>query len=221
MKQKSCFYHLSESLPLKYAFLGSNGTWFLQIDVHPLSIRADVEPIKCNLTQVHNLDSAANVDTDSIGPSGFPMCTDKKRSKCKRNEVKDKTEAVSETFSESVSVSGIISKYFSDYDEVASTTVFPFSTVQNRHRQQLWSNELEIKDICLEKTSSGASIAKSRKPQVGTRLLLASDSLRLTPSNQQPALSLSKYSDGKSPSHQSSDVARNLVFEITEEGNDV
>ncbi|KAI3456804.1 hypothetical protein Pfo_013467 [Paulownia fortunei] len=312
VKQKSCCYHLSESLPLKYAFLGSNGTWFLQMDVHPWSIPDHIESLKCKGTEVHNLNSAANFVTDSVRQGDFMMCTDKKRMKCKRKKVKIQrfpylkaavlkipavvcilkrkkekknvkrkrkigcpgqgplerplvekerlcqfatraevnwskkwdtnviAEALSETFSESVSVSGIIKKYFSDYDEVASSSGFPFSTVWSKHKEQLNSSaeckNLNIQsdilspvtglippqvsqDVWLEKPSSEASMEKGRKPEVGKRLLLASDGLGLTPSNQQPALSLCRYSDGKSPFRKSAAIVRNLVFEITEEGD--
>ncbi|KAK6149410.1 hypothetical protein DH2020_016935 [Rehmannia glutinosa] len=226
VKQKSHCYHLSESLPLKYAFLGSNGTWFLQMEAHPQSIPDHIESLNFNCTEFHNLNSAANVVTGS-------MCTDKKRIKCKRKKVNKKifpfrkaalleipavlcipkrkkkrknvkrkrktgcrgkgplqrpliekerlrqyatkndtnviAEALNETFSESVSVSGIIKKYFTDYDEVESpSSGFPFDTVRSRHKERLNSSTeckylmspltghipLQVsEDVWLEKTS--------------------------------------------------------------------
>ncbi|KAK4439691.1 hypothetical protein Salat_0304000 [Sesamum alatum] len=296
VQQESHCYHLSESLPLKFAFLGSNGTWFLQMDVDSWSIP----------------DQMANVVADSVGRGGFVMCTDKKRTKCKRKKVKihrfpylnaavlrvpavvcllkrkkkrknvkrkhkvgcpgqgsiqqpliEKERvgqfasiaevnwskkcdsdviavALSETFSESVSVSGIIKKYFSDYDEVASSSGFPFTTVRNRHKE--WLNKRAdcknlnsqsgitspvtcripsrvSQDVWLEKPSSEASRQKLREPEVGKRLLLASDNLGLTPSNRQPALSLCRHSDGKSPFNNSAAIVRNLVFELTDDSD--
>ncbi|XP_011095557.1 uncharacterized protein LOC105174973 isoform X2 [Sesamum indicum] len=267
VQRESHCYHLSESLPLKFAFLGSNGTWFLQMDVLSLSIPDQIA-------------------IDSVERGGFMMCIDKKRTKCKRKKVKIQrfpylkaavlrvpavvcllkrktkrknvkrkhkvgcqgqgpiqqpliekerlgqfasiaelnwskkcdsdviAEALSDTFSESASVSGIIKKYFSDYDEVASSSGFPFTTVRNRHKERL-NNRADCKslnirsgmmspvtchipprasqDVWLEKPSSEASREKLREPEVGKRLLLASDSLGLTPSNQRPALSLFRF----------------------------
>ncbi|KAL0399115.1 UNVERIFIED_CONTAM: hypothetical protein Sradi_2254800 [Sesamum radiatum] len=297
VQRESHCYHLSESLPLKFAFLGSNGTWFLQMDVHSLSIPHQI----------------ANAVTDSAERGGFMMCMDKKRTKRKRKKVKihrfpylkavvlrvpavvcllkrknkrknvkrkqkvgcpgqgpiqqplsEKerlgqfasiaevnwskkydsdviADALSETFSESVSVSGIIKKYFSDYDEVASSSGFPSTTVCNRYKERLTNRAdrktLNIRsgimspvtchippqvsqDVPLEKPSSEASREKLREPEVGKRLLLASDSLGLTPSNQQPALSLCRYSDGKSPFRKNSAaIVRNLVFELTDDSD--
>lgn len=37
MKQKSYFYHLPESMPIKYAFQGKKGTWFLHMLIGPLN----------------------------------------------------------------------------------------------------------------------------------------------------------------------------------------
>lgn len=37
MKRKSCLYHLAESLPIKYAFQGKKGAWFLHVHARPLS----------------------------------------------------------------------------------------------------------------------------------------------------------------------------------------
>ncbi|KAG2678260.1 hypothetical protein I3760_12G135700 [Carya illinoinensis] len=37
VKQKSCLYHLSESMPIKYAFQGKKGTWFLHMLAGPLN----------------------------------------------------------------------------------------------------------------------------------------------------------------------------------------
>jgi hypothetical protein len=37
VKRKSCLYHLPESLPIKYAFQGKKGAWFLHVQARPLS----------------------------------------------------------------------------------------------------------------------------------------------------------------------------------------
>ncbi|KDP20469.1 hypothetical protein JCGZ_05331 [Jatropha curcas] len=35
VRRNRCFYHLTESLPIKYAFQGLKGTWFLHVEVQP------------------------------------------------------------------------------------------------------------------------------------------------------------------------------------------
>ncbi|KAG8386014.1 hypothetical protein BUALT_Bualt03G0105000 [Buddleja alternifolia] len=274
VKQKSCCYHLSESLPLKYAFVGSDNTWFLQMDVHRLISPDLIQSFQSNGTEVRSHKSVANVVTDSVKDLNFLMRTDEKRMKLKRKKrkmqrylylqftmlkipavlcfskrkkkrtnVKRKyktgpiqnesvgqfatrtevncgkrwdtnviAEAISETFSESVSVSGIIKKYFSDYDEVASSSGLPFTTVRDRHNERTNSrSDCKYLNIQSEKNC--------KKPEVGKRLLRASDNLGLSPSDQRPALSFCKLSDRKSPCHKSSAIVRNLVFEIAQESD--
>lgn len=170
-------------------------------------------------TPVHNLSSIANVVIE-------------KRSKRKRKKVKAPvlkrkqeigppehgpeevnwtrkgdtnviSEAISITFSEAASVSGIIEKYFSDYDEVASS------------RSRL-NRGIECKKMNMQSPQE-ASRKKHVKPEVGNRLLLASESLGLSPSNQWSLLSFCRYSDRKSLFHNSTATVGNLVFEMTEE----
>lgn len=142
-------------------------------------------------------------------------------------------EALSEALSETISVSGIIRKYFSDYDEVASSSRFSFTPVLGRQKERLNSSKdtkysniqpdlmspvIAHKPTQVEKLDSKASREKRRKPEVGKRVVLASNSLGLTPSNERPALSLCKFSDKKSDNRFAS-MARTLVFEIPDEGD--
>ncbi|XP_073126526.1 uncharacterized protein [Henckelia pumila] len=135
---------------------------------------------------------------------------------------------LSEAMSETVSVSGIIHKYFSDYDEVASS-----SRLLGRHKERLNSSKnskycnfppdlmspvIAHKPPQVEKPDSKASGEKCRKPEVGKRVVLASNSLGLTPSNERPALSVCKVSDKRSDGRFAS-MVRTLVFEIPDEGD--
>lgn len=286
MTRKLQCYHLSESLPLKYAFLGSNVTWFLQThvilsDVCHVSTRE--ESPKHNEAEVGNLDSGANVVTDSVE---LGVSSSEKRTKCKRKKVKvrrfpylkasllkistassfhrkrkrknvkkkPKTgcprrgrmqrslaekemlcqfatgaevnlskmsdsnvteEAAGEMVSEPASVSGIIKKYFSDYDEVASSPELPFTTVRYKRRKQLsrgtgceYPSMLQCDVVMSPVTvrtpphvSQDARVViaspreKLKMPEVGKRLLLALNSLGLTPSSRRPILSLCRYYD--------------------------
>ncbi|KAL7123617.1 hypothetical protein ACP275_01G116700 [Erythranthe tilingii] len=215
VKQKSRLYHLSESLPLKYAFTSSNSScWFLQSHAHSNPF---INGNHKNPTQVDNLNSAdQDVVTDSVVKKEKikktespvqqqqPPLIEKERLSTTRDEEAqvnlrndlEKNDVIAEapiektcSESESISVSGIINKYFSDYDEVASSPpLFPFSTVWSRHdKQQLKSDAFESKDS---------------KPRVGKRVLSGLDrrTRRLIPSNQGSALSLSRCtSNVKSP----------------------
>ncbi|KAL7160650.1 hypothetical protein ABFS83_01G110900 [Erythranthe nasuta] len=226
VKQKSRLYHLSESLPLKYAFTSSKSScWFLQSHAHSNPF---INGNHKNPTQVDNFNSAdENVVTDSVveketiknvkkikNKTGSPvqqqqlpliekenlcqfaMTTRDEETQVNLSNDLEKNDMTAEapiekTFSESesISVSGIINKYFSDYDEVASSPpLFPFSTV--------WSRDNK------DKLKSDAFESKDSKPRVGKRVLSGLDrrTRRLIPSNQGSALSLSRCtSNVKSP----------------------
>lgn len=190
MKRRSHCYHLSESLPLECAL---NDTRFLQMDVdlkrspvHKKRSKGNRKKVKARvLKRKHGI--------------GRPKRGPEEVNWTKKGDKNDISEALSITFSEAASVSGIIKKYFSDHDEVASS--------RRRLNSRTKSKNLKIQ------SPQEASREKHIKPQVGSRLLLASESLGLSPSNQRPVLSLCKYSDEKSLFH----TVRNLVFEMTEE----
>lgn len=245
VKQKLHCYHLSGCLPLKYAFPGSNLTWFLQTRVNR------VESLTFKESKAHNLNSSANVIADSVEMGGFMMPSCEKRTKCKRKKVNVQrlqnlkplqrsptenpgTNMVTDAIiSKPASVSGIIKKYFSDYDEVASSPGYFSTTSRYRHKKQLnrgteceYSNaqsdkmspatgHLASQDVWLEKPSS----EHTQKTDVGKRLLLASDSLGLTPGNRRSILSLCRYNGGESQLHTFTATVRNLVFDIRDEGD--
>ncbi|KAH6786277.1 hypothetical protein C2S52_005829 [Perilla frutescens var. hirtella] len=278
VKQKSRCYHLSKSLPLKYAFPGSNLTWFLRTRVDPLYIPDRVGSLKCKDTRLHNLDSAANVITELgasvLKISALPCFIRKRRRKnvkrehktghpirgptqrsliekemlcrfangaegnsSKRSDTDVIVEAISETISEPASVSGIIKKYFSDYDEVASNPGSPLTTAWYRHEKWLRTSteckyssmqsgimspvrgHISPQDVWLEKPGPEASREKHKTPDVGKCLLLASNGLGLTPSIRKSIISTSRFNDGGSPFHKMTAPLGNLVFEMADEGN--
>ncbi|KAL6549161.1 hypothetical protein OROHE_009006 [Orobanche hederae] len=217
VKQKSCFYHLSDSLPLKYAFPDSSeGTWFLQMDAQPQCAPNPADNLSVELRDplIHTDKKRTKHKRKRVGIWSFSFLKaallrtpeERRRKKRKKNrkhiakinrtKMDVTADSRNETLSESVSISGIINKYFSDYDEVASN---PFGTARSRHERKKYLNRRRSSEY------------KYAKPEVGKRLLLASDNLGLSPSNQRPALSLSK-----SPFCKSAAVVRNLVFEIAE-----
>lgn len=249
MKQRLHCYHLSGTLPLKFAFLGSNLTWFLQTRVILSNVPTHVKSLKHDEAKVQNLNSAANEITGSVELGSSTRSFSEKRTNCKRKEVKvhrfpylkistascfvrkrkrknakkkrpkiekemlcrfaseaevDWSKESSSKAEATASVSGIIKKYFSDYDEVASSPYFPFTPMQCTNSK---------------KPSFEASRGNHKNPEVGERLLHASNSLRLAPGNRKSVLSLCHYNYGESPLHKFKATVRNLAFEIADEGD--
>ncbi|CAA0832469.1 E3 ubiquitin-protein ligase UPL1 [Striga hermonthica] len=145
---KSHLYHLGESFPLKYAFHDSKGTLFLQMDVHPFNFKNT--KVCQNMNSAANMDSGSVIPQrkrltyegnkkrienkrKEVDIWKYPFIRSsflifsliiKKKKKTRRIQKDTILESRNEKASESASVSGIIEKYFSDNDEVAST---PFS----------------------------------------------------------------------------------------------
>ncbi|RAL37799.1 hypothetical protein DM860_000493 [Cuscuta australis] len=126
-----------------------------------------------------------------------------------------------DALSESMSVSGIITKYFSSYDEVNSTSVFSYSKVEGEQTENPFlkteDNRLGF-DICtpppfslrippviqsvpLASESVSVVSSKGKKAEIGKRLLTATKSLGLNVSNRSPGLPLNRI----------------LAYEITDE----
>ncbi|CAK9145112.1 unnamed protein product [Ilex paraguariensis] len=150
-------------------------------------------------------------------------------------------ETPGETLSESVSVSGIIKKYFSSYEEVTSSSEVIFKPIQSGHKEQLKARtndyppnvQVDITPQFAAKTpnqmilfplptdpSSEPSRKKLKKTEVGKRLLVASNNLGISASKQKPAVSLFRCLEGKLLMPNSSSLVRSLVFEIVEDDDD-
>ncbi|VFQ97921.1 unnamed protein product [Cuscuta campestris] len=159
------------------------------------------------------------------------------KGECKRKRVRKNNAAIScsinklhilsdekfnyDALSESMSVSGIITKYFSCYDEVNSTSVFSYSKVEGEQTEKpivkTEDNCLGF-DICtpppftlrippviqsvpLASESVSVVSSKVKKAEIGKRLLTATKSLGLNVSNRSPGLPLNRI----------------LAYEITDE----
>ncbi|KAL3508357.1 hypothetical protein ACH5RR_027758 [Cinchona calisaya] len=146
-------------------------------------------------------------------------------------------ECPSETMSGTISVSGIINRYFSSCDEVISHSTFSFMELQPRSKELLKAeithdyNNLQIDTPStfavktppqaysnLFPKPSSTALKDTFKKDVGARLIEASINLGLSTSKQNPALSLCKVKDGKSGlSKLSNTPIRSLIFELTDE----
>ncbi|KAA8527074.1 hypothetical protein F0562_008697 [Nyssa sinensis] len=99
VKRKSCFYHLPESLPIKHAFQGLKGTWFLHMEACPWGgfDKADEGVIADKRAGlVESRTEGEHTEEWNYSP---------------RMENPSET-----TLSEAISVTYIIKKYFSDCD---------------------------------------------------------------------------------------------------------
>nr|XP_027064861.1 uncharacterized protein LOC113690926 isoform X1 [Coffea arabica] len=146
-------------------------------------------------------------------------------------------ECPSETISGTVSISGIINRYFSGYDEVTSNLAFSCMELQQNNKENMKAQfaigsqniQVGIPSSLVPKTppqrhslsvlapNSRASRDAPRE-KVGMHLVEASVNLGLFKTKQNPSLSLCKDVDGRSGlSLSANNPIRTLVFEITDE----
>ncbi|XP_019196434.1 PREDICTED: uncharacterized protein LOC109190414 isoform X2 [Ipomoea nil] len=265
VQRKSFFYHLSDTLPLRYAFQYLKGNWFLRVKVCHSSVPDKLgAPVR---EKIKDCSTDVNGGAGSKEPKNFLSSTIKIKSKCRRRKikrfagfgisllgirrrlyfserqkikkkrVKDKSskegnysravESHHETLSESMSVSGIIRKYFScyddfcGYDEVNSGSGFSYSTVRGEQKEKRIvrtddcrmnfgvctpppfraKTPSKMLNVLLTNESVSVPSRKVKKAEVGKRLLTAANNLGLNSSNRSPGVSLT----------------RSLAFEITDE----
>ncbi|KAL6313791.1 hypothetical protein AAG906_010210 [Vitis piasezkii] len=306
VKRKSCFYHLPESVPIKHAFQGLKGTWFLHTEASSLG-GSDLSGLSNHVTvetRNHTYDGS-NV-TDPMEPKSYTAIAvrDKNKSKGKRRRIKryhclkavlwgllrtvyfsrksrrkrvkknrslactvspsakersgfctsgneeehrkewisKVVECPSESSSEVVSVSGIIERYFSNFDGM-NHFGSPSSSEVNSRVICSWSNEqlkvttdgnhsnIQIGTTPLFTTKTPAretpfSLSTNPRPgtsrdkleitEVGKRLVMASNTLGISSSKQRPAISISRFKDGKLLGLDSS-LVRSMVFEMSDD----
>ncbi|XP_058210944.1 uncharacterized protein LOC131323260 isoform X2 [Rhododendron vialii] len=143
----------------------------------------------------------------------------------------------SETFSETVSVSGIIKKYFSDYEEVTFCSNYTSRAYKSQCIEQLTA---ATNDNCSETKASvmpqftpktlprslpsllptdrscKTSRNKIKRPEVGKRLVVASNKLGISASMRKSATGLCGRRDRKLMVPESSSLVRSLVFEVSD-----
>ncbi|KAG5550979.1 hypothetical protein RHGRI_009414 [Rhododendron griersonianum] len=143
----------------------------------------------------------------------------------------------SETFSETVSVSGIIKKYFSDYEEVTFCSNYTPRAYKSQRREQMTA---ATNDNCSGAKASAmpqftpktpprslpsplptdlsckTSRNKIKRPEVGKRLVVASNKLSISASMRKSATGLCGRRDRKLLVPQSSSLVRSIVFEVSD-----
>ncbi|XP_019072620.1 uncharacterized protein LOC104877623 isoform X3 [Vitis vinifera] len=321
VRRKSCFYHLPESVPIKHAFQGLKGTWFLHTEASSLG-GSDLSSLSNHVTvetRNHTYDGS-NV-TDPMEPKSYTAIAvrDKNKSKGRRRRIKryhclkavlwgllrtvyfsrksrrkrvkknrslactvsgiengcpgrskkisgpsakersgfctsgneeehrkewisKVVECPSERSSEVVSVSGIIERYFSNFDgmnhfgspsssEVNSRVISSWSNEQLRVTTDGNHSDIQIGTTPLLTTKTPAretpfSLSTNSRPgtsrdkleitEVGKRLVMASNTLGISSSKQRPAISISRFKDGKLLGLDSS-LVRSMVFEMSDD----
>lgn len=307
---------MPDSLPIKYAFQGFKGTWFIFIEACVWSSfeKLHLSDFKAQQIGGHILND--NDVTDTLNPGSFVTSTNKNNLKRRRKsriprfhcfkalillevlrashfskekkrlkrvnkicflnhptkelvdghlERKEGTSAKSrlgvsptrqpsesseewnpyshvesptETLSESLSVSDIIKKYFSNYDEVTSASETTFGTIGKQSSElpkAITDNNCSKKNIntvpqytpttprrvivssYLTRRRSLASNDKPKKTEVGKCLAIASSNLGISASNKRHESSICGLRQRKLSLHKYSSVVKSLVFEISDE----
>ncbi|KAI3810204.1 hypothetical protein L1987_19814 [Smallanthus sonchifolius] len=195
VKKRSHLYHLPESMPIKLAFQGSKKAWFLYTQVDPLNKKMSSTP---ESEVVHR-----------------GLSENRTENSCKRSRKKMKVtdfrpsfvEPTIERMSESISVSGIIKKYFSVFDDEATSS-------NPKTRAPSYAPKTPPTATI---TKVGGSREKKRSCAVGSRLIVAANHLGISTSDKKPVISLCRYKCDEFSVPKSSSLVRHPVFEIGEE----
>ncbi|KAK9673735.1 hypothetical protein RND81_12G185700 [Saponaria officinalis] len=204
VKRNSHFYRLPDSFCLKHACQGFGNFWLLHADT---SLLKTLEKT-CLLGSVvsEKVDDSRN---KKHRRKRFVCPLDSDTQKVDDPAEVSNSHAVTETPSEVMSVSGIISRYFTDFIELGhvGSALCPETSVrfgQNLQEGQFW------KKPPLSEELSSVGFRRYDRSEVGKRLVTASNSLSLCQNSH--ASSLSKGKRLWAPD--ASSVVRNLVFEI-------
>ncbi|KAK1440204.1 hypothetical protein QVD17_06029 [Tagetes erecta] len=186
VKKRSHLYHLPESMPIKHAFERSKKAWFLYAQIVPFKKVLSSAVSKPETGVENNCKRSRNKTkiTDFRSSSVEPTC---------------------ERMSESISVSGIIKKYFSVLDDEATSSN---SKSQRPHYAPKTPPTI---------TKVGGSREKKRSRAVGNRLIVAANHLGISTSDKKPVISLCRFKCDEFSVPKSSSPIRHPVFEIGEE----
>ncbi|KAJ9536777.1 hypothetical protein OSB04_un000001 [Centaurea solstitialis] len=209
VKRKSYLYHLPESMPIKHVFRGCKKTWFLYTEAYPLNKKASSTPqsevvhagLSENRTNKNRPKSKrTRKGVQCLNPALKTNSRAVTISKTIVTNVGSFMEPTNDRLSESVSVSGIINKYFSVCDEVTSVKSKP--CVLN------YVPATPMPSVTMNVRSSRG---RNKSSGVGKRLIVAANNLGVSTSDKKPMVSLCRYNGDKS-----SFVVRHPIFEISE-----
>lgn len=220
MKKKSCFYFLPESFPLKHVSENLK-KHLLHIEVHQSDSAETQGADICNkifdpkdVPDTNEVQKFSATDTNNQISHRRNIRKRKKNTAADSNcgkEVQDSPQK--ESCSETISVSSIIKRYFTNYDEVTSSSrefemSLPFMT---------GSTPPQILDQHWTKSSRCTN-----EKNIGKRLIAASDNIGAVHlSKKSPTLSLCKFRNRNPflPDFSFSTSSKDLVFDIPDEGD--
>ncbi|GLT31025.1 hypothetical protein SLA2020_057930 [Shorea laevis] len=263
VKQKSYFYHLPESIPIRHAFQGHKGTWFLYAEAstvngstsvglsealplelqktEPLPKMMKAVKLKC---QKHENEKGCFGRNDEVpgvtANEGFIFLASKNEveSTAKQNSC-----SMVESSNDSLSGNSIYRRYFSNCSEVtkvngnASSLGADVSTMavqtqpeeQHRTKRDGCCSSMQIdscpdflvrtpprKLFCPLSVDRSAATSSKHLPRniVGKGLLTASNNIRISENRQLPAISFSRFRDGKIFRNDTSFLAKYSVFDF-------
>ncbi|KAI3876976.1 hypothetical protein MKX03_024561, partial [Papaver bracteatum] len=221
VKRKSFFYHLPDSMPIKYAFQRWKGTWFLLIEANLVSNSSypcagefgDISKEDSGVTPRRHCCNVGNKIDSNPSEEGISLPT---------------------TVETPISVNGIITRYFPEYEEAKSPDVGNVS-----------KNDVEAHPGCpvdLEKFSRSKSNVDQRTPhfmkspspllprpsctkpkqetlrgkfgrtEVGKRLAVAANSIRVSTGTKTSVSSACLSTVDKFPKS----LIRKIVFEVSD-----
>ncbi|KAK6229879.1 hypothetical protein QQP08_021182 [Theobroma cacao] len=237
VKRKSCFYHLPLSMPIKYAFHHQEGTWFLHIEARTL--KASNGPCLSNFAAAevgdHKCDGnhLTNSLVQNIGQE--PMIS----SDAAERELSSMTKNPTNISLREISTAGTINGYLLNCSGVSKHANSP---ITSRAIQSLPEDQLRTKadDCCSSIQIGGSPRFMVRTPpkqslfllptaqmtgnprekfvdsEVGKRIIIASNNIRISVNKQRPATPLSRFRDGKLLRYKNLSLAKFLVFEISD-----
>ncbi|KAK6947091.1 hypothetical protein RJ641_000564 [Dillenia turbinata] len=94
VKRRSCFYHLPESMPIKYAFSGLFRSWFVHTEARPLSITekpclSNGHPVEVGSVNLNKGGDASDI-TGSLQPKMHYDCSKVENPKSKNDKMRRK-----------------------------------------------------------------------------------------------------------------------------------
>ncbi|XP_021288663.1 uncharacterized protein LOC110419862 [Herrania umbratica] len=237
VKRKSCFYHLPLSMPIKYAFEHQEGTWFLHIEARILKASdgpclsnfaaPEVGDHKCDgnhLTNslVQNIGQVAMISGDAA-----------------ERDLSSMTKYPTNMSLREISAAGIINGCLLNCSGVSKHANSPITgrTIQSlpedqpRTKADDCCSSIQIGDsrrfmvrtppkqsLFLLPTAqmTGTPREKFVDSEVGKRIIIASNNIRISANKQRPTTPLSRFRDGKLLRYKNLSLAKFLVFEISD-----
>ncbi|GAV68830.1 hypothetical protein CFOL_v3_12333 [Cephalotus follicularis] len=237
VKRRSCFYHLPESLPIKHAFQGLKGTWFLHSEARPLKDLDRPGLSKCMATELVN--GSAITDSLFVSPEKNQMISSVikhipqelpkivTQSKQKKKNHRANNFLVYED--DGIEIGGLdrnedspgvnAKEGVQEQEEqlkVKRNDKFSNALVDTWPRFTVRTPPRTLPFQLLADPRPETSTNKHERHEVGKRLVTSLKKLRISANKQRPIISLCRYKNGQVLGANASSMAKYLVFEISD-----